>query len=84
MSNVTPLNANATAYGEPNDETVQLLEELLALARAGTLTHIAYAGCKVGHVSVRGWSGLGAGDFTLAAAIGMLFHDYYSELNKEV
>lgn len=79
-------NIHALGGALPNEAvpaTVKCLEELLELARDGTIRHIAYACSKRGNTAMHGWSGLSEGDFTLSAAIGVLFHDHFAELNKD-
>ncbi len=81
MTNVHALAG--TLPDEPDQRTILILEELLALARDGTIRQIAYAASKRGGVAMHGWSSLSNGDFALSTAIGILFHDHFAELNKD-
>jgi hypothetical protein len=83
MTNVHRLSPDTSLPDEPVEGTIKCLEELLDLARSGDIRHIAYAASKRGNVAAHGWTGLGEGDFTLSAAVGILFHDHFAELNKD-
>jgi len=83
VTNVHRLMPDRALPDEPVEATIRCIEELLEMAKAGDIRHIAYAASKRGNVAAHGWSGLSEGDFTLAAAIGVLFHDCFAELNKD-
>jgi hypothetical protein len=83
MTNVHRLNVDSALPDEPVESTIKCLEELLEMAKTGDIRHVAYAVSKRGNVASHGWSGLGEGDFTLSAAVGILFHDHFAELNKD-
>jgi hypothetical protein len=83
VTNVHRISPGSPLPDEPVPETIKCLEELLELAKSGVIRHIAYAASKKGNVAMHGWSRLSEGDFTLSAAVGILFHDHFAELNKD-
>lgn len=68
---VVSLHGN-TIEGEPDPEVIAQLEQLLAEAKAGTLTGIAFATTHSNRNVGKGWSGLPGTRFQLGGAIGMM------------
>jgi hypothetical protein len=58
--------------GEPDEEIVERLEGLLAEAKSGQLTGMAYAVTRPGDSVGTGWAGMYGTTFSLGGAILML------------
>lgn len=62
----------------PDDDVVELLEDLLERAKAGYINNLAYAYTTGEAYSASGWVGAAKGTMVLGFSISMLHNDYYN------
>lgn len=78
MAEIVPISA-ATAlkgvHGEPCQDVVERLEELLADARSGFIRGFAYAAVTIDNGIIINWAG-DASCWVLMGAVAKLQHDY--------
>lgn len=75
MNKVTPIYGGHVP-GEPVDDVIEVLEDLLARAKAGDLTGIAYALTEKDGKQGTGWVGAAGTRHPLGTALMMLNHRY--------
>lgn len=75
MSNIHKLEGVAL-HGEPDEELIRSLEELLAAAKTGDIRALAYAVVLTNDVRGTGWDGVAGTATTLHSAIAMLMHRF--------